>query len=61
MERFEKYGFFSSIVSICEGKPWEYRKLLAVPAETYYLTRCVEIEQDDYRKEYSELVNGKVK
>jgi len=57
VDRFEKYGFFSSIVSICEGKPWKYNQLLQTPTEEYYMTQAVLIEQNDYREELNRVKN----
>lgn len=57
VDRFEKYGFFSSIVSVCNGKPWKYKKLLHTTTEKYYMTQAVLIEQEDYREELNRVKN----
>lgn len=57
IERFERYGFFTTLHALCKGNPLMYDQMLKVPAAQVYQTLVADFEQADYaerlRKEYT--------
>ncbi|MEJ8803142.1 hypothetical protein [Pontibacter sp. H249] len=59
IEKFEKYGFYPTLLNYCDGDLTKAAELLEIPAYVFYTALCVDSEKSDYEKKYSEIISGK--
>ena len=58
VDRFEKYGFFTTLHALTKGNPIEYDKMLDVPAATIYQTLVMDFENSDYQKRLTDQMKS---
>ncbi|GAA4434686.1 hypothetical protein GCM10023188_25920 [Pontibacter saemangeumensis] len=56
IERFEKYGFYPTLLSYSGGDLTRLREVLEVPAAVFFHALCVDTEKAEYERQYNEIV-----
>lgn len=59
IEKFEKYGFYTSLLNYSNGDLTKAADLMKIPADVFYTAICVDTEKAEYEKKYSQIINNK--
>ncbi|MHC2992063.1 hypothetical protein OB13_10855 [Pontibacter sp. HJ8] len=57
IEKFEKYGFYATLLSYCSGDLSRLTMLLKLSADVFYTALCVDTEKADYEEKYRDIMS----
>ena len=57
IERFEKYGFYATLLSYCNGDLSRLTALLKLSADVFYTALCIDTEKADYEEKYRDIMS----
>lgn len=58
IDKFEKYGFYTTLLNYCNGDLTKASELLKLPADVIYTALCVDSERAEYEKKYSQILSS---
>lgn len=59
VEKFEKYGFYTTLVEYAGRDLTRIRELMEVPADVFYTSLCIDAERADYEEKYQKIISNK--
>jgi hypothetical protein len=57
IDRFEKYGFYATLLSYCGGDLSRLTALLKLSADVFYTALCIDTEKADYEEKYRDIMS----
>lgn len=57
VEKFEKYGFYATLVNYASGNLTSMRDLVELPADAFYTAMCVDTERGEYLEQLQKVRN----